>query len=379
MDNDNTSSKKIKKFLVLLAGIVLVGGIVFFAMNRLKTIQEVPKREHVGVPVNTVEVEKGAISDVITYTGTVRAEHKISLAPKIMAGIESVKCSIGDRVSRGQLLIKLDDSGLPEKINKLEKRLQKVKVDLKHWEKEVKTYKVLWKKGAVSRQKYENILYKRNKARAGVEEARAALREARQGLDNTVIYSPLSGVVTGKIMEEGEMAAPGKPVLKIAGTGSLQVMVNIIEEDLARFDRGTKVKIKLPGVRSKIESSVQEIYPSVNTSTRTAVVEIDLPADTNVENMPRPGMSAGVSIILNHENEALLVPARTVQKRNGDKFVFKVKGKHVVKQEVFAGIKGKHNVEITEGLSAGEIVVKDPPPQLYDGKQVYIPKGEFVS
>lgn len=369
-------TSRLKTILIFVLVLVVILGLSRLVMLRLDALQNVPEQEHVGLPVDTVEVITGSIADTVTYSGTVRAATEAVLAPKIMAGIESVHCSEGDRVTSGQVLVTLDDGELQKKVNTLKRRVDSAKINFEYWEEEVNTYKTLLEQGAIPRHEYENITFKRDAAAAALKEAGAALEEAREALNNTTLKSPLSGVVTAVTMEEGEMGTPGKPVLTVANGDSLKVFTHVVEGDLVRMENQAKAIVKFPGNTGEVVSRVDKIYPALNANTRTAVVEIPVPPEAAETAGLQPGMSADVSIVLAQKEQALLVPVNSIKEQGEEDFVFVVKGKRAVKKKVETGIVGERQAEIITGVSAGDRVVLNPPAELYDGREVYVLKEE---
>lgn len=378
MTDKHFFSNRLKKIVIFLLVLAVLAGTARFTISRLQAIQQVPVREYVGLPVQTAQVQTGTIKDTVSYSGTVMSTREAVVAPKLMAEIKAIHCSEGDSVRRGQILVQLDDSEPVEKINTLKTRVDSAQINLNYWEQEADTYKTLADHGAISRHEYKNILFKRDNAAAALKEAMAALEEARTFLTKSTLRSPFDGTVTSMAMDEGEMASPGEPVLTVSDTGSLKVVINVIEGDLAKIKDNSAAVIRLPGTGTVVQSRVRKIYPTVNPVTRTAVVEALVPEDALGKARLALGMSASVSIILSQKEDTFLVPTGTVKVQGKESFIFVVDGNKAVKNEVNTGINGDRHVEITKGISAPETVIINPPAELRDGGKIYLP-GEAAN
>jgi RND family efflux transporter MFP subunit len=193
-------------------------------------------------------------------------------------------------------------------------------------------------------------------AEAGVAQAKAQLAIVQEQLANTSIVSPISGIVSMRSTEPGQMAIPGVPLMQIVNVGSVFFQASVSETVVAKVKPGQTAAVSVDAFTgSSFMGTVERVYPAASTDTRSFNVRVKIP---NPESKLRPGMFTRGSIITGGSSGAVLVPLDAVEERQGSNIVLIVN-------------KGKAKmVTINKGLSNSEFVEALPPCDLRPGDRV---------
>lgn len=387
------TKKMIKMALLIIvpASLALLVGSKIVALRQLS-----PPAQEAGLPVETVAVSVGSIRECLNYTGTVESAHRASLSPRIMAEIKTVTVKEGDRVTRDQVLVVLDDKELKDRLNQAAAAVEQARAALEQAEGALSTSRANLEKatanyqrgqellaaGAISPSVFENqyeLPYQQAKesaerivpaqvkaARAQLAQAEAGLALARSAYEDTIIRAPFDGVVTAVHSYPGDLAVPGKPILTLDDPGKMVVRVKVAEADLPLLKVGQKATLRYPGGQ-EIASQVSRIYPAEDPLTRSTIVELPVSSPGI-----RAGMSVEVSFVIGQSEQALLVPRRAVKTEQGRAWVFIVRNGRAVQVPVTLGLKNETHYEVKGDLKPGDPVIVSDLTRLYDGKEVFV-------
>ncbi|MCC8173264.1 MAG: efflux RND transporter periplasmic adaptor subunit [Odoribacter sp.] len=259
------------------------------------------------IPVKVMKLQKTTIARSLDYSADLKAYEEVFYAPAATGRIEKINVEVGDQIRKGQVLVLMDQSNLYQ-----------AQVQLKNLETEFNRAKMLDETGSISKQQYDIAQTNYEVAKSNVD----FLEE------NTKLIAPFNGVVTGKYYENGEVytgAAVGgasKPaIISIEQINPLKAYVDMTEQYYLMVKAGMKVELKSNIYPDRIfNGTVNIVYPTLNSTSRTFTVEIKVPND---DLALRPGMYGNIEFFLG-EAEAIVVPALTVLKLQGsnDRYVF---------------------------------------------------------
>lgn len=315
------------------------------------------------VKVETAKLQ--SIPQTETYSATVESDVKNNISPNAPLRIERILVDVGDVVRKGQVLVQLDASNLRQ--NKLQ--VDNMKLQLENVKTEFNRTSALFQVGGASQAEYDN-------AKLALDNARMQLNvyetQYRQLVQNTQLTAPVSGVVTVRNYDNGDMYA-AQPILTIEQTNPVKVLVNISETYYKQMRRGMPVDIKLdayPG--ENFYGKVTTVYPSIDVTTHTFPVEVTI---GNSSQKVRPGMYAQATVNFG-DKQHVIVPDVAVVKQigAGDRYVYVYKDGKVSYNKVELGQHIGDQYEILNGVEDGDQVVTAGQARLANGREVEIIK-----
>jgi membrane fusion protein (multidrug efflux system) len=302
--------------------------------------------------VKTAVSEIRAIDQQMEFTGNVKPLERNIISPSMQFRIQEIFVEVGDPVRKGQLLVQMDPS-----------QLRQTKVQLDHLEKEYARLDTLYKAGSVSQQQLDQM-------RTELDVTRFAYENLKE---NTRLLSPLSGMVTARNFENGDMfnMAAGMGILTVMQINPVQVDVHVPEAFFPDVEKGMPVSMQLDVYPdTTFHGEVFLKHPTIYPATRTFAVETKF-SNSNLD--IRPGMFGRVKMVF-ETVERVTVPDLAIQRQQGtnDRFVFVVENGKVARKIVKTGRRIDDVFEITSGLSAGVEVVVAGHSGLLDGTSVEV-------
>lgn len=331
-------------------------------------------------PRATARAERARVPAVEEAVGTVQSRRRVELSAQVVARIVEVTADAGDPVPKGAMLLKLDDRELRARADQSRQALAaaeaardravqaKARGDalLAQAKARFERVQALHKGGAATEQQIEDAEASFLEAEAGVADAVAAIAAAEaqiQGARNVVteaevalghagIAAPLDGVVTERLVEVGDLALPGRPLLVLLDPKALRFEADIREGLVARVREGMKLEVEIPAAGATVEGTVAEIIPAADPRSRTFRVRIDLPAAEGAY----PGMFGRLRLPVG-EREIVKVPARALVRVGQLETVVVRDGERWARRYVTTGrtLPGG-DVEVLSGLEGGEDV-----------------------
>ena len=286
------------------------------------------------------------------YTATVEAEVKNNIAPSSPVRIDKIFVEVGDHVSKGQKLVQMDAANLKQ-----------TKLQLDNQEVEFNRIDELYKVGGASKSEWDA-------AKMAYDVKKTAYQNL---LENTSLLSPISGVVTARNYDSGDMYSGGNPVLTVEKITPVKLLINVSEVYFTKVKKGAPVNVKLDVYGDEaFEGKISLIYPTIDPSTRTFQVEIQLP---NQNQKVRPGMFARASLNFGTE-ENVVVPDLAIVKQAGagDRYVYVYKDGKVTYNKVELGRRMGTEYELKSGVPNNSQVVIAGQTRLINGTEVEVEK-----
>jgi RND family efflux transporter MFP subunit len=345
------------------------------------------KRERV-TGITTEAIAPSQVNEYFETSGTVAARTTSAVAGRMMGTVTSVKVKEGDRVRAGQLLLTIDDSDVAQKVkaaregcNEAEKGLEAARESRDLMAVTYQRYKKLFDDKALSGQELDQIDTQNKVADIDFERAQAAVARARAGLKEAEVYhgftritSPVSGVVTEKKTDLGNMAVPGVPLFTIEDDSAYRIDVSGDESLSGKIKAGMDASVLIEALNREVKGKISEVVPSVDPMSRSFLVKIALKGEGL-----RNGFYAKVSIPIG-KREALLVPQNAVVEKGQLIGVYTVDKDSVITYRlVKTGRTYGNNVEILSGLNPGENVVVGGVERAVDGGLAVTDKSERVN
>ena len=298
------------------------------------------------------DVTARPVEQIQEYTATVEAEVKNNIAPSSPVRIDKIFVEVGDHVSKGQKLVQMDAANLKQ-----------TKLQLDNQEVEFNRIDELYKVGGASKSEWDA-------AKMAYDVKKTAYQNL---LENTSLLSPISGVVTARNYDSGDMYSGGNPVLTVEKITPVKLLINVSEVYFTKVKKGAPVNVKLDVYGDEaFEGKISLIYPTIDPSTRTFQVEIQLP---NQNQKVRPGMFARASLNFGTE-ENVVVPDLSIVKQAGagDRYVYVYKDGKVTYNKVELGRRMGTEYELKSGVPNNSQVVIAGQTRLINGTEVEVEK-----
>ncbi|MBZ4687957.1 MAG: efflux transporter periplasmic adaptor subunit [Clostridiales bacterium] len=318
------------------------------------------------ISVKVADVGKQNIVYKTKITGNVKAEKDVSIIPKVGGRVEEVNIEVGQRVEKGDTLIVLERDEIAAALKQAEAALASSKALRVQNESTYNNAKIdyermkkLYSEGAISKQLLDQArlqldVSNPDSIEAQVKQAEAALEQAKYNLANTIITSPISGIVTSVDLEEGEMASPGIAVARVVNMDKVYIESSVTENQVNHLEVGQKVDVIIGAISTEpLVGTVYSVSPAADES-KSYPVKVEL---ENSGYTIKPGMFAEVEIILAEKNNVISVPLGVIVERNGEEGVFVVEGNNAVFKKIVRGLDDGENVEVLSGLKEGEKLV----------------------
>ncbi len=326
--------------LTVAASITFAGCGSSEGKNDKNTVEEKPM-------VDIERVNARSVAQIAQYTATVEAFKTNNITTSTPNRIKHILVDVGSAVSAGQQVVVLDNVNI-----------EQLKVRLDNTEREYNRAVQLLEIGGGTQQSVDQLK----------TELDAARRQYTNMVENTVLISPINGVVTARNYDPGDMTST-LPILTVEQLKPVKVLVNVNENDFAKVHKGMKAEIKLDVYGDELfTGTVALIHPTINPDTRTFTVEINI---DNRDERVRPGMFARVSLSFG-EATHVVVPDRAVVKMSGsgNKYVYVYKDGKVSYNKVELGQRLDNSYEVLSGVDDGDNVVISGQSRLADGTEV---------
>lgn len=320
------------------------------------------------VAVETAEARLTVVPHTITATGSLAAERSVMVSTRMMGWVKRIHVEEGRTVAAGDPLLSIDDTDLQAKRAQAEAGIAEARAVLANAEKTAARFERLYAEKSVSRAQLDDVLTGRDRAAAGVRMAEAGLREIDVHLSYLDIAAPAAGVVARKMVEEGDMANPGQPLVVLEQTGSMKAVAHVGEKDVSRIAVGDPVTVDVSSLDGAVfDAALTKLIPTANPGSRTYDVEALL---ENADGRLRSGMFARMELTVG-EREAVLAPLAAVVRRGQLTGAWIVAGDGIVRLRwLRLGREFGDRVEIISGLTGGETLVTSSATPLVEGDKV---------
>lgn len=362
-------------------------------------------------PVFSQIVNTGTISLKIKTTGEIKPMLGVDINPEAAGKLEEVLVDVGDLVKKGQKLALVNDETQQAQFEQAKAALnvanaavemQKVNIEsaksglvsakaaveaadsqLKNLSVTRKRLEKLFAEGAVSRQDVDNIIAQYDNANAAFinaqtnvkkasdavstalmnlevrkaeqTQATANLNAVKVNLAHTIVDAPFDGVITARYSDPGSNANTAKALFSIEQNNPLKILGTVIEKSLPQIEPGkTEVAITVDSVEGEFKGIVKKVYPSIDKISRTGKIEIHL---DNSENKIRTGMFAKIDVLVSTHENAVIIPRDALIKFEGGYLAYVVENNRAVKRAVKVGITDDNDIEILEGIKAGDRII----------------------
>lgn len=330
--------KKRKKLIIWIIVLAVFGSGIYYYL----------KPKDVGPEYTTEKAIRTDLQQTVSVTGEVVDIVKADVSPEINGTTEELAVKVGDRVKKGQKIAKINDSVVRAQLNEalIALQIQQEQLDLK-------------------RRKWDTLKpEEKEAAKLAVESARATTWTLQQQMKKNIVYAPIDGIIAKKYLEEGEMAAMGKPLVTISGEKGFEIEADVPESDIDKIKIGQKGQATFDAFLSDeiFEFEVTEVEPTATIIQDVVYYRVTFKLLTE-EKRIKSGMSTDIDILTAEKKDVLAVSNQAIKNEDGKRYVEILEidadqQKTVKRADVKAGLRGDSGLtEIVSGLSEGEEVI----------------------
>lgn len=382
-----------KKLIWVVLAVFLAGAIGFRIYQKVQqrvVLQNEAQRLKAGPRFSTTAVKvlpltPRPIKETLRLTGEIKAESEIIVQPEISGRVLSILVEEGQLVKANQVVAVMDDETIRLQIQQSEATLAGIQANVRQAElnaarmrTEKERYAELLRLKYISQQDYDNVENSYLAAQSSVEALKAQLASTTKNLEllklqlgKTRVYSPITGYVIKIPATLGMNLTSGSTLLTMVALNPVKLVFNVDQRDTVKIKKGVPVKFSCD-LYPELEFTgiVREVAPSYDAKTRTLSLAATL---RNPENRLLPGLFGNAEIIVGEKPDALVVPSEAVVNRDGVIGVFVVDQKQEARfRPVTTGLSADNQIEVTNGLQSGELVVILGQNRLRDGQTVQL-------
>jgi len=305
------------------------------------------------IQVTAIQVSQAKLQPEYSFTGTFEPNRESKLSSETQGKVNRVLVETGAAVRKGQTLIQLDDVLLQWQLKAAEVQVRGLEADLNR-------YRVLVENEAIQGIQLE-------KTELALETARVQVSTLKEQINKTQIRAPFDGVVTAKLTEEGDFAAPGKPLLQLTDISQVKLSIQVSEQDLKLFGLGKIHTVKVPSIPSETNGKVHMIG-SRGTPANSFPVEII------VLNVPKQDIKAGmfghVALQMESTLTGILIPSVAIIGSDLAAQVYVVRNGKAVLQDIQVAKRIQDQVLVRSGLKEKDIVITGGLINVFEGAAV---------
>lgn len=314
------------------------------------------------VPLHTRLVQAQTRVHEQIWDGTVQPVAETTLAAQTNARVAALPVDVGDRVARGDVLVRFTDVEQHAALRNAQANVAAAEAAWKQADAQWRRMHEVWRKGVIARDRYDQAVAARDAARASLAAAKAQRQSAQQGQDYTVVRAPFDGVITHRYVHVGQAVQSGppapQPLIALAALDALRVEVQVPQREAQAIRQHPQADLlPLHGHGPRIRAGKVTVFPWADPASHSFRVRVQLPADA-----PDlyPGMTVKLAFPLG-QSRSLAIPASALVRRGELVAVYVVGKDHTVRlRQLRVGAHEGDSVIVLAGLEAGERIATDP-------------------
>ncbi|WP_097006682.1 efflux RND transporter periplasmic adaptor subunit [Lacrimispora amygdalina] len=357
--------------------------------------------------VTVAAAKEGKDLSAMVWQGTVEALSSVDIIPAASGKVTQIMAKEGDHVEAGAALLEIDnqDASLQleqakagyqaaqasfnsaQKANQQNTVVKPAQISFTTASDNFDRIKVLYASGDVSQTDYEAAKAQMDVAQvqlqaaqnnqtttcevtqAQLESAKAALDIAQKRYDDCMVVSPIKGLVTKISVETGQTVSPQIKAATVIDDSGKKVEIKVADMDIDQIKTGTEVNVNLQTLGESLKGSISDISAVSDSQTGMFDVTVSLGEESTNSAI---GLMADIRIADNKEENSVYIPAKSVQSDDSGSYVYKVSDNSAVKAPVTLGKKKNAYIEVTNGLTTGDLVILQSSKPLTDGEKISI-------
>jgi len=342
----------------LIYALLTIGIIAFIAYRIINNREESNTGQKAGPSTATVTGIIAApekFADNLSLSGSLEANEQVEIRSEIMGVVNTINFKEGTQVSKGQILLRVNDIELRAQLSKMGTAKQLASENERR-------AKLLLEKQAISQEEYDV-------ASAGFQSAQAELQLISAQLGKATIRAPFAGTIGLRYISEGTYVTPTTPIATLVNTKQLKITFSVPAKYASRIKLDSEIRFTTSGSKMEYTAKIYAIEPQIDVATRTlkmrAIAE-------NSEGVLYPGMFASVVLPLETVDDAILVPSEALIPIQNGKMIFISQGGKAKQIKVETGSRTESSVRIISGLKVGDTILTSGVMSLKDGVGVKV-------
>jgi RND family efflux transporter MFP subunit len=346
--------RKTVSIVVALALIALGASLI---ARRRRAIASLPPPDRAPLPVATAAVRDGAVAGALQTVALIVSDRTSTVAAQVSGSVLEVRHREGDRVERGELLVRIDARVLEDAVESAQARLAAAQEDLAKQEAIFTRDSALFESHDIAPQAFDVSKAQLESSKAAEKVARRALESAHTARSYADVVAPYAGVITARLVEPGDLAAPGKPLFTLQVYGPVRMQSKVSQDLLGRLEPGSGVVFSAGG--KSAAASVTRVYPSLDAS-RLGVIETELPS-------PPFGLPPGATVTASYSEKAatgFVVPVAALLQGLSETIVVRVRNGMTDAVPVVVSSRSTADASVAGRLAVGDRVIIGLPSEL---------------
>jgi RND family efflux transporter MFP subunit len=364
-----------KRRVLLLSIFIILSVVLAGCGNKVKPGSVEVKRPMIS-GVGMADIKLVSIDEYNETAGTIKGKNTSVLASKVMGEVRNIAVKEGDRVSKGQLLLTIDNRDAVAKVSAAQAGYREMVKTLEMTGQAQslasitnERYEQLYKEDAISKQQMDQVATQGKvaqldfeRSQEAVKRAEASLLEAQTSYDFTQVIAPTAGVITAKKIDIGSMALPGVPLLILEDDSAYTIEADVDESIVGNIRVGMATDIRVDSLGTSIQGMISEMAPVVDQATRKMHIKIAISGEGL-----KSGLYAQVKIPLT-KKQTILVPKTAIVEKGQLTGVYVVDTQGVVLYRIVRmGKTYDSGVEILSGIQVGEKIIVTDTQKVIDG------------
>ncbi len=342
----------------------------FTACNNSSEEKKIDNTPPVSVTVSSVAAENN--TPFLTASGKIEAANSATLSTRMMGFVDKVHVNVGQKVTKGQLLISINNSDLSAKQAQTSAGITEAQAAFNNAEKDYQRFQNLFAENSASQKELDDQRARYEMAKARLEGAKQMKNEVQSQFAYVNLRAPFDGVITNKFIDAGDMANPGEPLISVEGPENFEVTASVPESEISKIKSGTEVNVIVKSSDKILPGTVTEMSTSAKNTGGQYLVKVVLDkTDAGILS----GMYATVQFPMEKKIDVttVLVPVEALVKRGQLRGIYTVSQSNTaILRWLRLGRTFGDNVEVLSGLSADENYIISSEGKLFNGVKITI-------
>jgi RND family efflux transporter MFP subunit len=319
-------------------------------------------------PADLVRVRRVALARTVSVSGTLKAVNSAVVKARAAGELRDLTVREGDSVRRGQVLARVEVTEYAARVRQAQEQAEAAQAQVAIAQRQYDNNKALVEQGFISATALETSQLSLRNAKSTYQAAQAGVDVARKAADDTVIRSPIDGVVAARLAQPGERVAVEARVLELIDPRALEIEAAIPAADSVAVRLGQLARLRVDGLAQPLEARVTRINPSAQAGSRSVLIYLSVP--------PTPGLRQGLFVqgdLATAQTESLVLPPAAVRTDKPAPYVQTVVDGQVRHQPVTPGAQGQvgdQTLLAVQGVADGTPVLRGAVGMLREGTQV---------